>query len=63
LKIKDSIYLADKACVRYTAKQGKEFSMDLSEWYYVKNGLISKIIAYYHIGDIREERKITDYNN
>lgn len=60
-EIHDAIYEKDKACVRYTAKQGKDFSLDVSEWYYIKNNLIEKIIAYYHIGEIREERKIDDY--
>ena len=54
----DAIYEKDRACVRYTAKQGKEFSLDVSEWYYVKDNLIEEIIAYYHIGEIREEREL-----
>lgn len=60
--IHDAIYEKDKACVRYTAKQGKDFSLDVSEWYYVKNNLIEKIVAYYHIGEIREERTIENYS-
>ncbi|QCK16547.1 nuclear transport factor 2 family protein [Mangrovivirga cuniculi] len=56
--IHDVIYEKDKACVRYTARQGKDFSLDVSEWYYVKNNLIEKIVAYYHIGEIREERRL-----
>ena len=54
----DSIYEKDKACVRYTTKQGKDFSLDVSEWYYVKDNLIEEIISYYHIGEIREERQL-----
>ncbi|WP_298761705.1 hypothetical protein [uncultured Psychroserpens sp.] len=54
--IHDTIYKVDSACVRYTAIQGNGFSLDVSEWYYFKNNLIDKVIAYYHIGDIREER-------
>lgn len=58
-QLHDTIYFNDKACVRYTAKQD-DFSLDVSEWYYIKEDLISEIIAYYHIGEIREERKLSD---
>ena len=57
-EIHDGIYFEDRACVRYTARQGEEFKLDVSEWYYFRNGLIHEIIAYYHIGEIREERKL-----
>ena len=62
-KIHDAIYEANKACVRYTAKQGKDFSLDVSEWYYSKDGLIEQIIAYYHIGEIADKRKISNIKN
>lgn len=62
-ELHDAIYEKERACVRYTAKQGKEFSLEVSEWYYMKDNLIEEIIAYYHIGDIRNERKIENYNN
>ncbi len=55
--ILDEIYDQNKACVRYTAIQG-DFTLEVSEWYYIKDNLIEKIIAYYHIGEIREERKL-----
>lgn len=55
--IHDEIYGDSNACVRYTAIQ-KDFKLDVSEWYYIKNDLIQEIIAYYHIGEIREERKL-----
>ena len=58
-EIHDGIYEKDRACVRYTARQGKDFKMDVSEWYYVKGDLIDEIVAYYHIGEIREERKLS----
>ena len=58
-KIHDEIYGDNKACVRYTAVQG-DFKLDVSEWYYIKNNLIEEIIAYYHIGEIREERKLSE---
>ncbi len=57
-EIHDIICHADIACARYTARQGETFSLEVSEWYYFKENLIEKIIAYYHIGDIREERKL-----
>jgi len=55
-KIHDSIFKPESACVRYTANQGLDFTLDVSEWYYIKNNLIEKVVAYYHIGEIRKER-------
>lgn len=57
--IHDEIYDNDKACIRYTAIQG-DFNLDVSEWYYAKNNEIEEIIAYYHIGEIREDRKLSN---
>ena len=62
-EVHDGIYQTHNACVRYTAKQGDDFRLDVSEWYYVKEGLIDKIVSYYHIGEIREDRKIEDYDS
>lgn len=59
-EIHDTIYAENSACVRYTAKQGDEFALDVSEWHYAKNGLIYEIVAYYHIGEIRDERKLEE---
>lgn len=59
-EIHDTIYDKDKACVRYTAHQGEDFKLDVSEWYYISGGLIDKIVAYYHIGEIREDRKLKE---
>jgi hypothetical protein len=56
-KIHDGIYGEQHASVRYTAIQG-EFTLDVSEWYYIENNLIREIIAYYHIGEIQTERKL-----
>ncbi len=47
------------ACVRYTAIQG-DFILDVSEWHFVKNDLIEAIVAYYHIGEIRDDRKLAN---
>jgi hypothetical protein len=55
--IHDKITSEKRACVRYTAIK-EDFSLDVSEWYYSENGLISEIVAYYHIGEIREDRKL-----
>ena len=57
-EIHDELFSEDSACVRYTGTQG-DFSLDVSEWYYFKDHLISEIIAYYHIGEIREERELS----
>ncbi|HSR68262.1 MAG TPA: nuclear transport factor 2 family protein [Acidobacteriota bacterium] len=56
-EIHDEIYDQGKACVRYTAVQG-DFKLDVSEWYYPKGDAIGEIIAYYHIGEIRQERRL-----
>lgn len=58
--IHDELYETNKACVRYTGSQGEDFKLDVSEWYYVEDGLIKEIVAYYHIGDIREDRELRD---
>ena len=58
-EIHDALYDPGRACVRYTGVQG-DFRLDVSEWYYVKDGLIEEIIAYYHIGEVREERQLTN---
>jgi len=58
-EIHDEIFADDKACVRYTAIQG-DFHLDVSEWYYVKDGLVEEIVSYYHIGEIAEARKLSN---
>lgn len=58
-ELHDEIYEENKACVRYTGVQG-DFRLDVSEWYYIKDNLIEEIIAHYHIGEIKEDRKLTD---
>ena len=58
-EIHDVIYENNKACVRYTAVK-ENFSLDVSEWHYVKEGEIEKIVAYYNIeGEISEDRKLS----
>ena len=54
----DEIYNREKACVRYSAIKDN-FNLEVSEWYYSKDGLIDKIIAYYNIeGEISNDRKL-----
>ncbi len=55
----DEIFEGDRGCVRYTAIQG-DFKLDVSEWYFVKDDVIEEIIAYYHIGEVREDRKLAN---
>lgn len=55
--ILDLICAENHACVRYKSKQG-DFELEVSEWHYIDNGLIHEIFAYYHIGEIRQERKL-----
>ena len=55
--IHDKIYEGNRACIRYTAIQG-DFKLQVSEWHYAKNDEINEVIAYYHIGEIREDRKL-----
>jgi hypothetical protein len=56
--IHDLIFENDKACIMYTAIQ-KKFRLEVTEWHYVKDNLINKIIAYYNIpGEVREDRKL-----
>ncbi len=60
-EIHDAIYETNRACVRYVARQDEEFRLDITEWYYCNDDLIEKIVSYYHIGEIREDRKIENY--
>ena len=59
-ELHDELYGEESACVRYTAIQD-DFSLEVSEWYYMRDGLIEKIVAYYNIeGEISEDRKLTN---
>jgi hypothetical protein len=58
-EIHDMIFKSEKACVRYTAIKDN-FTLDVSEWHYVNNGEIEKIVAYYNIeGEISEDKKLS----
>ena len=47
-EIHDIIGLGNKACVRYTV-HSPSHTLQVSEWIYSKNNLISEIVAYYNI--------------
>lgn len=51
-EIQDTMFDKRKACIRYTAVQG-DFRLDVTEWHFVKDGLIDEIIAYYNIAEER----------
>ncbi len=57
-ELHDTLFEDNRACVRYTARQGDDFELEVSEWYYIRDGLIEEIIAYYHMGEIRQERQL-----
>jgi hypothetical protein len=58
-EVHDAIYEKNKACIRYTAIK-ENFSLDVSEWHYVKGKRIDKVVAYYNIeGQMREQRKLS----
>ncbi len=57
-EVVDTLFEKDRACVRYIARQGDDFHLEVSEWYYPEGDLIGEIVAYYHIGDIKEDRKL-----
>lgn len=57
-KILDGLYENNRACVRYLAIK-QDFEMEVSEWYYLGEKSINKIVAYYNIeGEINEDRKL-----
>ena len=43
-EIHDSMYGENQACIRYTGIK-EAFRLDVSEWHYIKNGLIEEIVA------------------
>ena len=50
----DQVIDKDKACVRYSLNNA-DFSMDVAEWFYIKDNLIDAIVSYYNVGKV-------DYN-
>ena len=56
-KIHEKIFENNMGCVRYTAIQ-EDFRLEVTEWYYCKNDKINTILSYYHIGEIREDRRL-----
>ncbi|MBX2873877.1 MAG: hypothetical protein KTR30_17310 [Saprospiraceae bacterium] len=56
-EIIDEIYSDGKACIFYRAIKN-DHQLEVSEWHYFKGGLIHQIIAHYHIGEIRDDRRL-----
>lgn len=57
-EIHDAIYEENKACVQYSAIKD-DFRLEVTEWHYIKDDLICKIVAYYNIeGEISEDRQL-----
>lgn len=57
--MRDEMYDERKACVRYTITN-KDFTMEVSEWFFMGKNLIQEIVAYYNIeGEIVESRKLS----
>ena len=52
--IQDVIVNEAVAAVRYVAIQG-DFELEVSEWHFVQDGLIYKVVAYYNIEETRIE--------
>lgn len=55
-EIHDELCGEHSACVRYTARQG-DFSLQASEWFYFKEGLIASIVSYYNV----DEKRVEEY--
>ena len=61
--LRDEIYNERKACVRYTITN-KDFTIEVSEWFFMGENLIQEIVAYYNIeGEISENRKLSGLDN
>ncbi len=62
IRLHDELYEGNRGCVRYTITN-PAFTMEVSEWLYIKDGQISEIIAYYNIeGEISESRKLKNHS-
>ncbi len=61
IQIHDQLFEDKKAAVRYTLQnKNKAFTMEVSEWFYISDGLIKEIVAYYNIdGEISEDRQLS----
>lgn len=58
-EVHELIFEEQRACSRYSAIQN-DFRLDVSEWYEIVDRTILRIRAYYHIGEIRDDRKLED---
>lgn len=60
-EIHDILEDETKACVRYTA-QKPDFNLEVTEWHFIENDRISRIVSYYNIeGEISEDRVVEGY--
>ena len=58
IELQDEMYGDRRAAVRYMI-HNPAFSMEVSEWLYTRDGLISRVHAYYNIeNEISESRKL-----
>lgn len=51
----DTVFQENKACIRYIAHH-KDSKLEVTEWHYINNGSIEKIVAYYNIENERIEK-------
>jgi hypothetical protein len=54
-ELHDEIYEQERACVRYTMRS-RDFSMEVSEWFFLGNNRIKAIISYYNVGEVSYEK-------
>lgn len=52
-EIHDQIFSDKNACVRYTMRS-KTGSLEVTEWFYEKDGLIDRIVSYYNLAEERQ---------
>jgi hypothetical protein len=51
----DTIFQENKACIRYIAHH-KDSKLEVTEWHYINNEKINKVVAYYNIETERIEK-------
>ena len=57
-EIHDQLFAEDKACTRYTTRRG-DFTLEVTEWHFMKGQEINRIISYYNIeGEIDDASKL-----
>lgn len=51
----DTLFQGYKACIRYIAHHN-DSKLEVTEWHYINNGCIQKVVAYYNIETQRIEK-------